>query len=144
MKSDKESWPKFTKEELAAGWENRGEPSDALPQKRVRMSQVDERNEESRRRLRAKLLKYPGTTEANVDEQLHHYEMRDDQKSTLLERGFSNALAEAWLDRAGYPRPPGWHSVFFYPGSSRPRNAVLFWLVILAIAAWFVVPFISA
>jgi len=144
MKSDKDSWPKFTKEELAAGWENRGEPSNLPPPERAGMSQVDTPNEEGRRRLRDKLLKYPGTTEANVDEQLHHYEVRDNQKSGLLKRGFSNALAEAWLDRSGYPRPPGWHSVFFYPGSSRPRNAVLFCLAIFAIAAWFIVSRASA
>lgn len=138
MSSDKDSWPKFTKEELAAGWENRGEVSDLPPPERANMSEVGSPTEERRGRRRDELLKYPGISDANVDEQLHHYEARDVQKTALLERGLSNVLAEAWLDRSGYPRPPGWNSVFFYPGSSRPRNAVLFWLALLAAAAWFI------
>lgn len=62
---------------------------------------------------------------------------REDQKRLLLARGFSNALAESWLDRSGYPRPPGWYSVFFYPGSMRLRNTAIFWAVVLTVAVWF-------
>lgn len=64
-------------------------------------------------------------------------EGREGQKAELIRRGFSNALAEAWLDRSRYPRPPGWHSVFFYPGSMRPRNTTVFWLAVLAAITWF-------
>jgi len=71
-----------------------------------------------------------GTKSADPDD-------RNDQKSELRRRGFSNASSEAWLDRSGYPRPPGWRAVFFYPGSMRPRNAVLFWLGVLGSIIWF-------
>ena len=87
--------------------------------------------------LRRRLLQYPNATEESVELELAAYKKRDIQKAALRERGMSNAMAEAWLDRSGFPRPPGWHSVFFYPGSVRPRNLVIFWVVIAAaIAAW--------
>jgi hypothetical protein len=66
-----------------------------------------------------------------VARDLDAYEDREQLKQALLqERGYSNALAEVFLDRKGYPRPPGWHSVFFYPGSGRPRNVVVFWFLV--------------
>jgi|SRR5690606_8437688 len=93
-------------------------------------------NEHKRNALREVLLQYPGATEELVEQQLYAYEERENQKSALIERGFSNALAEAWLDRSGFPRPPGWHSVFFYPGSMRPRNSVVFWFCVIGIGIW--------
>ena len=87
--------------------------------------------------LRNRLREYPGATPESVEVQLSRLEEREEEKRALVERGYSNALAEAFLDRKGWPRPPGWHSVFFYPGSSRPRNMVFFWLAVLAVAAWF-------
>lgn len=91
----------------------------------------------SREKFRRKLHQYPGASEEQVEEELERYEVREVQKRELLDRRFSNAKAEAWLDRSGYPRPPGWHSVFFYPGSMRPRNIVVFWVVVAAaVVAW--------
>ena len=58
-------------------------------------------------------------------DELEMYEERAKVKKHLMaERGMSNTLAEVFLERQGFPRPPGWHSVFFYPGSNRPRNKV--------------------
>lgn len=110
--SEKKPPPNFTQEELAAGWENRGE----LPEST--RSQGDQ-----------------SPNKVNVEEPIPE-EMRKDQKAALLRRGFSNARAESWLDRAGYLRPPGWHSVFFYPESMRPRNSFVCWFIIIAIAVW--------
>ena len=77
--------------------------------------------------LRRRLLTYSGATVEEVEKQLYAYEQREEEKDALMSaRSMSNALAEAVLDRKGYPRPPGWHSVFFYPGSNRPRNKFLF------------------
>lgn len=87
--------------------------------------------------LRAKLLTYPGATESSVERGLTAYDERAKQKFALMERAHSNALAEASLDRMRYPRPPGWRSVFFYPGSIRPRNMTLFWLALAAAITWF-------
>ena len=91
----------------------------------------------SRGELRKRLLQYPGATEESVERDLLLHEQREDEKRALVgERRFSNALAEVYLDKKGYPRPPGWHSVFFYPDSNRPRNLVVFWGVISAFVAW--------
>jgi hypothetical protein len=85
-------------------------------------------------RLRQRLLSYPGATEESVDEQLYAFEQRQEEKEALISgRGMSNAMAETFLDRKGYPRPPGWHSVFFYPGSNRPRNKFLFLTAVVAL-----------
>ncbi|MBD3618822.1 MAG: hypothetical protein LPK58_07950 [Gammaproteobacteria bacterium] len=91
-----------------------------------------------RQALRKMLLQYPDVTEETVDEQIYAYEQREVVKKALIEdRGFSNALAEAWLDRSGYPRPPGWKSVFFYPGSIRLRNKLISFLVMACcVALW--------
>ena len=95
-------------------------------------------NNLEREELRKRLLQYPGVTTESVENQLDAYEDREKEKRLLLERWkCSNALAEAYLDRKGYPRPPGLHSVFFYPGSNRPRNLVIFWLVVLITVIWF-------
>lgn len=110
--SEKKPPPNFTQEQLAAGWENRGELRELT------------RNQRDQ-----------SPNKANVEDHIPEV-MRGDQKAALLKRGFSNALAESWLDRAGYSRPPGWHSVFFYPGSMRPRNGFVCWLIIITIAVW--------
>ncbi len=93
---------------------------------------------QQKERMRSLLMQYPGANENTVEEQLATYEGREKFKKDLIsERGFSNTLAERFLDKQGWSRPPGWHSVFFYPGSSRPRNNVIFWLTVIGIAAWF-------
>ena len=69
----------------------------------------------------------------DVEKILEIYEARSEKKEELLERGLTNALAEHSLDRLGYPRPAGWHSVFFYPGSSRPRNKFILLLFVVGI-----------
>ena len=96
-------------------------------------------NEQEREALHQRLLTYPGATPESVEQQLYAYEQRESVKQTVMQdRGMSNALAEAYLDRTGYPRPPGWHSVFFYTGSNRPRNGyVLVFVVLLAAVAVF-------
>lgn len=86
--------------------------------------------------LRARLLQYPNIDETNVDTLIDTYEERDYRKNELRQRGYGNAMAEDHLDRQGYLRPPGWHSVFFYPGSFRPRNVMLFWMTVTIGAAW--------
>lgn len=90
-----------------------------------------------RDRLRQRLMQYPGATEGSVADELEIYEERAEVKNHLMaERGMSNTLAEVFLERQGYPRPPGWHSVFFYPGSNRPRNKVLFFFAVVAALAY--------
>ena len=54
----------------------------------------------------------------------------------IQNRHYSNALAESLLDRKGYPRPPGWHAVFFYPGSYQPRMNSLAWFIALAVTLY--------
>lgn len=90
--------------------------------------------------LRHRLLQYPNIDNTNVDEFLFLYEDRSQTKHGLRDRGYSNAMAEAHLDRQGYPRPPGWHSVFFYPDSNRPRNTTLFWLAVMIALGWLFLP----
>lgn len=94
-------------------------------------------NEAERTELRRRLLQYPNVTEQNVDQQIWAYEEREIEKNELIKRHYSNALAECFLDRKGYPRPPGLHSVFFYPGSYRPRNGVIFGLILIAGLIWY-------
>lgn len=83
--------------------------------------------------LRNRLLSYPGTTEEQADAILGAYEQRVEEKHALLSRGTGNAMAELILDRKGYPRPPGWTSVFFFPDSFRLRNVYITFLA-LAVA----------
>ena len=94
-------------------------------------------NEIEREKLRVRLLSYPGATQNIVEAELDAHEEREVEKRALLQqRHFSNALAERFLDRKGFPRRPGWHSVFFYPGSFRPRNMAVFWLIVIAVIVW--------
>jgi len=62
-------------------------------------------DEAERDALRRQLLTYPGIHAGNVEEHIWRYEERATQKAELLGRGFSNRLAEKWLDGSGYPRP---------------------------------------
>lgn len=93
-------------------------------------------NKTDKQKLRKRLLSYPNVTEEIVNIEIEAHEERQELKADLVnDRGFSNALAEVYLDRTGYPRPPGWHSVFFYPESNRPRNITVFW-IIASLALW--------
>lgn len=85
------------------------------------------------------LLQHPDVTDEGADEKIGVYQRRNEEKRVLTEdRGFSNIMAESYLDRIGYPRPPGWHSVFFYPDSNRPRTTFVIWLVVALGVTWFV------
>jgi hypothetical protein len=96
-------------------------------------------NTAARDALRKRLLQYPGATEESVETDIYRYEERKDEKRSLIEGGYSNAAAEVYLDRKGFPRPPSWHSVFFYPGSARPRAAAMFWACVFgAIIGWLI------
>jgi hypothetical protein len=87
-------------------------------------------NEADEQKLRKRLLSYPNATEEIVNIEIEAHKERQKLKEDLINnRGFSNALAEVYLDRTGYPRPPGWHSVFFYPESNRLRNITVFWVI---------------
>jgi hypothetical protein len=85
--------------------------------------------------LKKRLLEYPGTTEEQSERQIENLLDRANLKAALLGQGYSNALAEVVLDRKGYLRPPGWHSVFFYPDSYRPRGGYLLLCAIVAAGA---------
>lgn len=90
--------------------------------------------------LRERLLSYRGITEANVEECLPAYADRERMKHMLVtERGHSNVLAETFLDREGYSRPPGWHPVFFYPGSNRLRGTFVFWGLVAIVVIWLMI-----
>ncbi len=96
-------------------------------------------NEEDRKKLKEKLLHYPHINPENLDEQVLYYEDREARKKDLIDKGFSNALAEHNLDKQGYLRPPGWHSVFFFPGSYRLRNKYVFFSVLLLLIIYLTV-----
>lgn len=86
-----------------------------------------------RSELRKKLLQYPKINENNIDEYISLYEERDLLKRQLISDGYSNKMAEIVLDKKGYPRPPGWKSVYSYPGGGI-RNGFVFLLVLLFLA----------
>lgn len=84
--------------------------------------------------FRQLLSSYPGATNESVDDAIDALVDRYEEKWSLLrERGLSNSAAENFLDRHSYPRPPGWHSVFFYPDSMLPRKIYLAFLVALTL-----------
>jgi hypothetical protein len=94
-------------------------------------------NPVEREKIRKRLLSYPHATEESVDHLMGVYEMRAEHKRDLLEGGHVwNALAESRLERQGWPRPPGWPAVFFYPDSLRPRNWLVFWVVVALALLW--------
>ncbi len=96
------------------------------PAIRLTLSEADELA------LRKRLAEYPGATDESIDDAIYAYEERLELKQHLrMDLRLSNARAEFTLDRKGYPRPPGWHSVFFYPDSNRPRNKYLLCLIVL-------------
>jgi len=96
-------------------------------------------NETEKDEPKDNLLQHPDVTGENSDEKINVYQQRSEEKRVMTEeRGFSNIMAESFLDKLGYPRPPGWRSVFFYPDSNRPRPAVVIWLVVALGVAWFI------
>jgi hypothetical protein len=96
-------------------------------------------NETEKEGPKDNLLQQPDVTYETTDEKINVYQQRSEEKKVLTEeRGFSNIMAESFLDKLGYPRPPGWRSVFFYPDSKRPRPAVVIWLVVALGVAWFI------
>ena len=59
------------------------------------------------------------------------------QKDEFLRRGYSNQLAERALDKQGWSRPWGWHTVFFYPDSNRMRTRyIVFFAIVIGIVIW--------
>lgn len=96
-------------------------------------------DEQERDTLRGQLLACRGVSDETVEIEINHYEERESEKSHMIEiRGASNAIAESFLDKSGYKRPRGWHSVFFYPGSNRVRNKNVFFAITIAAVAWVV------
>jgi hypothetical protein len=94
-------------------------------------------NPAQREKLRQRLLSYPGATPDSVENLIDIYERRAEEKADLVRGGnVWNALAEHHLDRRGYPRPPGWGPIFFYPDSYRLRNWYVFFGILALIAAW--------
>lgn len=84
--------------------------------------------------FRQLLSSYLGANNESVDDAIDALVGRYEEKWLLLrERGLSNSAAEIFLDRHCYPRPPGWHSVFFYPDSLLPRRKYLILLVALTL-----------
>jgi len=97
-------------------------------------------NETEKEGPREPLPQHPDHTNETTDENINAYQQRSEEKKVLIEeRGFSNIMAESFLDKIGYPRPPGWHSVFFYPGSNRPRNAIVIRIVVALCVALIVI-----
>jgi hypothetical protein len=91
-------------------------------------------SKDERERMRQRLRAFGQLSEEEIEERLRRLEERAQVKRHLIqERGFSNEVAEAYLDRARYLRPPGWHPVVFYPGSYRPRSVVLLCLILIAL-----------
>tara|TARA_B110000037_G_C17059160_1_gene481110 strand:- start:368 stop:748 length:381 start_codon:yes stop_codon:yes gene_type:complete len=89
-------------------------------------------DDEQKIKLRKTLSTYPGTNEQDVENQLNLLIERFHTKEQLInERGFSNSQAEVFLDAKGMLRPPGWHSVFFFPGSNRLRNKYIVYLLFI-------------
>ena len=88
-------------------------------------------DEQEKQKMRIILQSYPGSNPEIVESQLNNLIEREEQKKQLIiDRGFSNALAEVYLDKQGWMRPPGWHTVFFYPDSMRIRNKYLILLIV--------------
>ena len=65
-------------------------------------------NEADEQKLRKRLLSYPNATEEIVNIEIEAHKERQKLKEDLINnRGFSNALAEVYLDRTGYPKDKG-------------------------------------
>lgn len=86
--------------------------------------------------MRRRLVKRFAKDDPAVESALETHDERARIKQQLVrERGMSNIAAEHVLDREGYPRPLGLHSLFFYPGSARLRDRYLYGLLgLVAIA----------
>ena len=88
-------------------------------------------------RIRLACADDPRLDQVTAEKYLNVLEQRFDQKSGLINRGISNSMAEKFLDRQGWPRPPGWNSVFCYPGSNRMRTRYIVIVVVtVAIVVW--------
>jgi hypothetical protein len=96
------------------------------------------KDEDKCERLAAELRTFPGITEEQVLMTLSAYEDRVERKKLLRQWGLSNAAAEVRLDLEGFPRPPGWHSVFFYPDSYRPRGTVICTFLLIGWLGWWI------
>lgn len=97
-------------------------------------------NETEKEGPKEHLPQAPDLTDETTEDKINVYQQRSEEKKVLIEdRGFSNITAESFLDKIGYPRPPGWHSVFFYPDSNRPRTTVVILLAVVVGVAWFVI-----
>ena len=95
-------------------------------------------NETEKEGPKEHLPQHPDLANELAEEKINVHQQRSEEKKVLIEdRGFSNITAESFLDKIGYPRPPGWHSVFFYPDSNRPRTTVVVWFVVALGVAWF-------
>jgi hypothetical protein len=79
-------------------------------------------------------LERPRFTGVPLERQRALAERERVKQSIIREHGFSNAAAESFLDRAGYPRPPGWHAVLFYPGSYQPRSSSIVTAIVVLLA----------
>jgi len=69
-------------------------------------------------------------------EKLPVEERENFKKRLISERNLSNSMAEKFLDLQGWPRPEGWHSVFFYPDSIKPRGLFIVILSLVIVSAW--------
>jgi hypothetical protein len=86
-------------------------------------------------RLKVIRARNPQMSDAEAEEYRFAMWTRHDQKKQLTDyRGMSNQMAERFLDKAGYPRPFGWSSVFYYPGSRKFRTRYKV-LLVVAVAA---------
>ena len=79
----------------------------------------------------------PRINDVDAADYMEALRRRFEEKDQLLQQGMSNQLAERYLDRKGRPRPYGWHTVFFYPGSNRMRTRYIALFAFIALlVAW--------
>ena len=92
----------------------------------------------NKEKLKKRLSEYPGATEESIEKLSEALEERAEFKANIMkERGFSNKMAEKYLDIQGYPRPPGWNSVLLYPGSMSPRPGTYLVVGVIIIGFFF-------
>ena len=79
----------------------------------------------------------PRLTDELAVEYLEVLRERYRQKEEFLQRGYSNQMAERALDKQGWSRPWGWHTVFFYPDSNRMRTRYfVIFAAIIGVVLW--------
>jgi len=88
-------------------------------------------------KLRKHLSQYPGATPGEVDQYMEALRVRAEVKADMIKGSYSNVLAEMMLDRRGFPRPPGWRTVFFYPDGNIPRIKYLVLAALIGLAIGF-------